>query len=263
MNIRSTKSPARSKSRRSLLSRFGFVSCFGIRISSLILLSSSVLADTLEPTSGAPSTGFFLSYDNGKFNFMNAETKTLHVSPSGVRRVVLDQPLKATLESKAKRGEKAEILVTGFEAGSFAIERGGKAEKVSLQTISELRVDEVASKRTTDQLETGNVVSKGEEVDLAKIVEPGQVTIVHFHLPKTITSERTGNYVATLERQSKGKLVVKRVLVPDASAPVAKQHQLTTFPQFWLYDKTGKLSSKLTDRFTESDLDAAVKKASR
>lgn len=233
------------------------------RLLLLLLVPATVLADTLEPTAGAPATGFFLSYDNGKINFMTAQTKTLHLSPSGVRRVVIDKPLKATLESKTKRGEKSDIVLTGFEQGAFLIERSGKPEKVPLQTISELRVDAIANNRTTDQLDAGKIVSKGEEVDLTKLVEPGKVTIIHFHLPGTITSERTGNYVATLERQSKSKLVVRKVLVPDASAPVAKQHGLTTFPQYWLYDKAAKLSSKLTDRFTEGDIDAAVKKASK
>lgn len=229
----------------------------------LLLTSPTLFADTLEPTAGTPSTGFFLSYDNGKINFMNAETKTLHVSPSGVRRVVLDKPLKATLESKTKRGEKAEIVVTGFEMGSFAIERGGKAEKIPLQTISELRVDEIANKRTTDQLQIGNIISRGSEISLMDAVEQGKVTIIHFHQPDAISSERTGNYVATLERQSKGKIIVKKVIVRDTTAPVARQWLVATLPQFWIYGKDGKLSSKLTDRFTEGDIDAAVKKAGR
>ena len=208
--------------------------------------------------------GFFLSYDKGKFNFMNRQQKTVHEVPSGVKKLTLDKPLKAEIESKTKRGDKEPVLLKGFEQGSFLVVRNGKEEKIPLMLISVLRVDAMANNRTTDQLtDGGDVISKGEEVDLQKELAEGKVTVIQFHLPGAVASEREGNYLATLERRSKDKLDVKRVVVPNASAPVAKQYQIATLPQFWFYNKQGQLVTKLTDRFTESDIDAALKKASK
>ncbi len=221
-------------------------------------------ADTLEPAAGPAVDGFFLSYDKGKFNFMNRQQKTVHEVPSGVKKLTLDKPLKAEIESKTKRGDKDQVLLKGFEQGSFLVVRNGKEEKIPLMLISVLRVDAMANNRTTDQLGGGaDVISKGEEVDLSKAVEQGKVTVVQFHLPGWIASEREGNYLSVLQRRNKDKMDVKRVVVPDVSAPVAKQYQIATLPQFWFYNKSGQFVTKLTDRFTESDIDAALKKASK
>ena len=146
----------------------------------------------------------------------------------------------------------------------FQIERGGKPEKMPLQSISQLRVDALASERTTDKLETdGFVISNGEEVDIEAALEKGKVSIVQFHQPGSISSERQGNSVSTLVRDSKGKLSFKRIVVPKGGTAVAKQYSVTSLPQFWFYDAQGKLSSKLTDRFTDQDITEAVKKAQR
>lgn len=222
------------------------------------------VGDRLEPTAGPPAEGFFLSYDKGKFNFMNREQKTLHISPTGVKKIMIDKPLVATLELKSKRNEKSGVSLKGFEAGSFLIERDGKDEKVPVLFVAELRVDATANNRTMDQLDAQEeVISKGEQVELKEHVEQGKVTIVHFHLPGSISSERQGNYVDTLARDGKGKVVLRRAIVKSAGEPVARQYGLTTLPQFWFYGKNGQLVTKLTDRFTENDIAEALKKASR
>lgn len=236
-------------------------------VSAVILfagLAGVAASDTLERTSGAPVEGFFLSYDRGKINFMNREQKTLHESPGGVKKLILDRPLKGSLELKSKRGAKDDVTLTGFEQGSFLVERDGKLEKISVINLAEFRVDATANQRTMDQLdERAEVISKGGEVDLSKSVEQGRVTVVHFHLPGAITSERQGNYVETLVRDSKGKVALKRVVVEGANVPVARQHGLVTLPQFWFYGRDGQLVTKLTSRFTENDLSEALKKAAK
>lgn len=220
--------------------------------------------DQFVPMGGQPTEGFFLSYDDGKINFMTRDQKTMHERPIGVKKVVLDKPLKAHLEMKTKRGEKQEILVTGFEGGMFQIERGGRPEKVPLQSVAQLRVDALASERTTDKLETdGFVISNGEEVDIEAALEKGKVSIVQFHQPGSISSERQGNSVSTMARDSKGRLSFKRVVCAKPAAPAMKQHGVTSLPQFWFYDGKGQLVTKLADRFTDQDIAEAVKKAQR
>jgi hypothetical protein len=229
-----------------------------------VFFAGRIFADTLEPSAGAAVEGFFLSYDKGKINFMGKDQKTRHETPSGVKKLTLDKPLKGSVESKMKRGAKEDVTVSGFEQGCFLVQRAGKDEKIPLQTISALHVDAMANNRTMDQLaERDNVISQGEEVDLKNAVEQGKVTVIQFHLPGALASEREGNYLDTLEKRNAGKLVVKRAVVKDAGAPIAKQYDLKTFPQFWFYGRTGQLVTKLTDRFTETDINEAIKKASK
>lgn len=226
-------------------------------------LSASAL-DRLEPTAGPAVEGFFLSYDRGTFNFMNSQEKTLHERPSAIKKLTTEKPVKATIELKTKRNEKQEIELTGYENGQFLALRNGREEKIPLMNIAELSVKSVDMNRTTDQLEDQSfIISKGEELDLSKVGTPGKVTILHFHQPGSVSSERQGNSIATLARDSKGKIEVKRVVVPNAQAAVVKQHNLTSLPQFWFFDKSGQLANKLTARFTDQDILDAVKKASK
>jgi hypothetical protein len=38
---------------------------------------------------------------------------------------------------------------------------------------------------------------------------------------------------------------------------------IKSLPQFWFYSRSGRLLKKLTDRFTEADIDEAFKEAQR
>ena len=228
------------------------------------LAGRATALDRLEPTAGAPIEGFFLSYDRGTFNFMNHQEKTLHERPSSVKKLSMEKPVKAAVELKTKRNEKQEIELTGYENGQFLVLRDGREEKIPLMNIAELSVKSIDMNRTTDQLEDPSyILSKGEEVDLSKAGLPGKVVILHFHQPGSISSERQGNSIATMARDSKGRIEVRRVVVPNAQAPVIKQHNLTSLPQFWIYGKSGQVSSKLVTRFTDQDILDAVKKAAK
>lgn len=106
------------------------------------------------------------------------------------------------------------------------------------------------------------VISHGEEVDLGQALRKGVVNVVHFHIGSVHSSVRQGNYLETLAQKSKGKFVVKRV-VTDWNSPICKALEIKSLPQFWFYSRTGRLTGKLIDRFTEADIDAAMKEASR
>lgn len=105
------------------------------------------------------------------------------------------------------------------------------------------------------------VISQGEDVDIEGQLRKGVVNVVHFHYAPAHSSVRQGNYVEVLSRKSGGRVVVQRVVVPDFNAPICAAKDLKALPQFWFYSRSGALSSKLTDRFTESDIEAALKKA--
>lgn len=238
--------------------------CLFLGLLPVVCAVSAVALDSLERPAGPPVEGFFLSYDRGTFNFMNKEQKTLHERPSAVKKLTMEKPVRATVELKTKRNEKQEVEIVGYEAGQFLVLRDGAPEKIALMNVAELAAKSIDMNRTTDQLGSQDyVISKGEEVDLAKAAVPGKVTILQFHLPGSISSERQGNSVMTMAKESKGKIEVKRVIVPSPQAPVARQQALTSLPQFWFYGKSGQLVTKLTDRFTDQDIVDAVKKAAK
>lgn len=105
------------------------------------------------------------------------------------------------------------------------------------------------------------ILSQGEDIDVESQLKEGVVNVIHFHYAPAHSSVRQGNYVETLARNSRGRVVVQRIVVPDWNAPICTAKEIKALPQFWFYSRSGKLSSKLTERFTESDIDTALKKA--
>jgi hypothetical protein len=106
-------------------------------------------------------------------------------------------------------------------------------------------------------------ISHGENVDIEQSLKKDVVNVVHFHLSSIHSSVRQGNYVETLAGKSRGRVVLRRLDIPDWKAPVCASLELTSLPQFWFYSRSGRLVKKLTERFTEADIEAALKESLR
>ena len=231
---------------------------FSVWVLALLALAFPAVAlDKIVAPGGKTEEGFFIGYERGAIKFMNAEKKTLHLSPSAVGKLILEKPLKARLESKAKRGAMQDVTVTGFEQGQFVFEG---LPKMPLYQVSVLRIDSLDMGRSTEDLGGVDIASKGDEVDVASLVVTGKITVVHFHAPGVVSSERQGGFLLRKAEESKGRVVVKRIVVPDNS-PVARQYKLEWLPQFWFYHADGRLSSKLSQRFADQDIVDAINKA--
>lgn len=114
------------------------------------------------------------------------------------------------------------------------------------------------------QVSGAHVISEsGEDVDIESQLKKDVVNVVHFHYAAAHSSVRQGNYLEVLARKSNGRVVIHRIVVPGWNAPVCVAKGVKSLPQFWFYNREGELSSKLTDRFTENDIDTALKKALR
>ena len=108
-----------------------------------------------------------------------------------------------------------------------------------------------------------SVISHGEEVDIDAFLKKGYVNIVQFHYRKSLASVREGNYIDAIAAKKTNRLVVLKVVVSDFNSPICKALNIQGFPQFWFYNMQGRLVKRLTDRFTEGDIDAAIKDARR
>jgi hypothetical protein len=106
-------------------------------------------------------------------------------------------------------------------------------------------------------------ISHGETVEIGPLLKKGVVNVVHFHLGSAHSSVRQGNYVETLAGKSKGRVAIRRVDIPDWKAPICEALGLKSLPQFWFYSRTGRETKKLTERFTEADIESALKEALR
>ncbi len=105
------------------------------------------------------------------------------------------------------------------------------------------------------------VISRGEDVDIESRLKAGAVNVIHFHYAAAHSSVRQGNYIEMLARKSNGRVSMSRIVVPNWDAEICKAKDVKALPQFWFYSRSGRLTKKLTDRFTESDIDAAMKQA--
>ncbi len=108
-----------------------------------------------------------------------------------------------------------------------------------------------------------DTISHGEDVDIEASLKKGVVNVVHFHLGSIHSSVRQGNYIETLAEKNKGRVAVRRLDLPDWNAEVCKVQELESLPQFWFYSRSGRLVKKLTERFTEADIEAALKESLR
>ena len=106
-----------------------------------------------------------------------------------------------------------------------------------------------------------SVISQGEDVDVEAYLKKGFINIVHFHYPKALASVREGNYIEALAAKPSNRIVILKVMAPDFKAPICEALGIKSLPQFWFYDTQGRLVKKLTDRFTEGDIDGALKQA--
>jgi hypothetical protein len=99
--------------------------------------------------------------------------------------------------------------------------------------------------------------------DIESLVEFGKVTVIHFHMPSLAPSLKLGNYVASIAEKSRGRIHYAVIDVPDWKDPVAVKHNIRSLPQFWFYNRRGKLATKVTERFVPNEIDAAIRKAQR
>jgi hypothetical protein len=220
--------------------------------------SPAQAADVVHFQSGTSSRVFLRGYESGKFKVMTAAGDSVEHKAATVRKIELEKPLKASIEPRAgKRIEDA--LIEGFDNGMLSFSAEGRKQTKPLLTLRTIDI-EMSFDRTLDDL-SAPVISHGESVDLPSKIAKGHVTVVHFHSPDVVASLRQGSYLARLANDSGGKLVALRIVSSDWSSEAYQQHKIKSLPQFWFYNANGDLAVKLTDRFTEEDIDAALETA--
>ncbi|MEI6787004.1 MAG: hypothetical protein WCL49_00855 [bacterium] len=260
-----------------------------------MLLVSLAGADTLTLQNGQTMKGRLTGFSERKFTFATADGSTYSGYPLDIKTIVPDAPLKVSVKFSMKQYDSAEFIQ--FDQNTLRLRKNQQtlAEPVmflkTMQCIApadpdrppqtETNVSDPASPRPDMEEapkprswqradkwreveeDRSTVISRGEEVNIDAALKRGFVNVVQFHHPRSLASVREGNYIQALASKRSNRVVLLRVVVQDFKAPILVAQNIQGLPQFWVYSAQGKLIKKLTDRFTEGDIDAAIKEAHR
>ena len=266
----------------------------GVFILSL-LAATAVWADTLTRNDGATASGSFQGFADRQILFKDEDGNPIRAYLVDVQSLVLDAPIKANVETITRQYDavvfhkldhnmlrlrkdgslasepvymlkRLDVLgpVTPAPATEpAAVDPAGVPRAVAPSRQPAVRDWKRAGKWRELDDDKSIIISHGEEIDIEASLHKGVVNVVHFHYPQAMASTRQGNYIQGIMTRHANRMVVLKIVTPDFNAPICNALKLKSLPQFWFYSPDGRLVKKLVDRFTESDIDAALKEASR
>jgi hypothetical protein len=263
-------------------------------------LAQAVFADQLTLTSGDASEGTFEGFEKHQLVFRKADGSEMREYAANVKSITVNpcpkvtvELINKTLDSVVFKGYDKYTVCLADGAGETRTPAtmlktitilGGQEPEVKSPVSTTAVAGEVQPPVRSTGAEAGvptgatrewkqsgkwremespgvTVISRGEDVDVESRLKAGVVNVVHFHYAAAHSSVRQGNYIEVVARKSNGRLAMSRIVVSNWNAEIIKAKEIKALPQFWFYSRSGRLTKKLTDRFTESDIDAAIKQA--
>lgn len=225
----------------------------------IMAAAAGAWGDDLTLTDGQVVTGRFAGFKNRRFLLRDDKGGEHQEFAAGVKSLRLDAPVKVSAQLLTR--SLNDVLFAGYEKFNVRLIQDGREFTEPATMLKQIDIG-FDVQRTVESPGV-YVISRGEDVDIESSLVRGRVNVVFFHFPKAHSSVRQGNYVELLARQSGGRVVVQKLIIPDWEAPVCKAKQLTSLPQFWFYSASGRPVTNLTARFTEADIDEALKEARR
>ncbi|MEI6562901.1 MAG: hypothetical protein WCO42_01190 [bacterium] len=256
-------------------------------------------ADTLTLSDGREVKGRLAGFNNHQFEFMPLDGTPIMEFPLKIKSIIADTPIRVDMDTILNTYRAVNFVSFQEKVVHFSAGGENNTEPVIMlkrimvtpppappqpppeTVVPQARVSPVGDPRgispsgaaPRDWVRSGKwkemeardtyLISKGEEVDIESFLKKGYVNIVHFHYPKAVASIREGNYIETLVAKRGNRTVIQRIQCPDFNAPICVALGIKSLPQFWFYDSQGNLVTKLTSRFTEGDIDEALKQARR
>lgn len=227
-------------------------------LSSFILAASPLYASDSITIGTNSHNGVFQQFKNNRFYFQPEKDKTVSIMQAAVVSLVLDPPANVSVKPFGRKTID-KIKFKAYTDKKFIFEEEGKEIVITKVSSIEMGLDFSRSMQLTKEADK----EEPADIDLEKAVTPGAVTVVHFHLPDLMPSVRQGNYIEKKATESKGKIRFIRISFTSWEDPKMKKYNVETLPQFWIYDRKGKLYKKLIERFTAEDLDSAVLEAGK
>jgi thioredoxin 1 len=198
----------------------------------LAIISTTAGADTIQLNSGPAVTATVTKYSNNTFEARLADGKTATYSASSVRQIDFENS-NAQAKFTTRNSGLQEGAPVAFANGSFTVTTNSGQRNFPLIFVE--RVAFVADRG--QQIE---VIGHGSQVDIAKHLALGNVTIVDFYADwcgpcRMITP--------TLEEMAKSdpEIALRKIDIINWTTPVVKQYSVNAIPQINIYNRTGKL----------------------
>lgn len=183
---------------------------------------------------------------------------------STISSVQLKPPGNAIVKYRDGKTDSSFKLDSYTNACFVLTDKAGKQQSISYRNVASIKLDlDFNRSKAKQEKPDEQVKENAADFDIDSLAKPGVVTIIQLHMPDLMASTRTWNYVKSLEDNKKIKVKPIRITIKDWENPILKKYEITTLPQFWIYNKSGKLETKLIKRFTSTDIDDAIKKANR
>lgn len=265
-----------------------------------LLVAPSLWADTLTLTDGSILNGTFQGFSAQQFLLKDEDGDIVRTFAADIQSLVLDNPVRVTARTVTRQYEgitfsrvdhytvrwrkdgapasdpvymlkRMEVVGPVAPAPAPAppaesvpaVDQAGVTRVVAPSKTAPVRDWKRAGKWREVDDDRSIIISHGEAVDVESALRKGVVNVVHFHYPSAMASVRQGSYVQGIMMRHPGRMVVLKVVAQDFNAPICDALKLKSLPQFWFYGSDGRLVKKLVDRFTESDIDAALREAGR
>ena len=234
----------------------------GLTIAIMLWAYGAGALDTLTVKGKDPVRGSLTGFTSDKFDFDAGAGKPQRTSRIMVESLVMRPPAKVILKLRGKKETDGYVL-EGYQKPNFTFSQDKKPLVVSGSQVTRIQMglDFERARLHAQAAEAGP--AEAAPVDLADIITPGTPTIVHFHMPGLMASERQGSYVRAVVRESRGRVKLVRVVIDDWESPKLAHYGIASLPQFWIYNRQAQRIEQLQDRFTTADIDAALKQARR
>lgn len=189
-------------------------------------------ADTLDLSSNRQVTGTVTKYANYSFEVRTSDGTTANYAESSVRRIAFDSgsaPAKFTTRNNGIQ----EGTVAIFENGAFNVTTAAGVRQFPIIFVE--RATFVADRGR--QIE---IIDHGAEVDIAKHLALGNVTIIDFYADWCGPCKQIQ---PTLEQMAATdpEIAVRKIDIVDWKTPVVKQFGIHAIPQVNVYNRTGQL----------------------
>lgn len=229
------------------------------------LLKVSAEPDIMILKTGKTNDVNFLEFKTGRIFFEdvgNPKKASTSKMISTISEIALMPPVNVTVKYRNGKSDSS-LKLHSYKSSDFIFVKSGKLQSLAYRNISSLKMDMdfERSKAKHETKDSTQIKEKAEDFDIDSLAQKGVVTVIQLHMPDLMQSTRTWNYVKDLENNKRIKVKPVRITIKDWENPIIKKYEIKALPQFWFYDKSGKLETKLIKRFTSNDIDDAVKKA--
>ncbi len=189
-------------------------------------------ADTIQLNFGPPVTATVTKYANNTFETRTADGKTVSYSASNVRHIAFENS-KARANFVTRNYGPQEGTPSTFENGAFQVVTPAGPRQFPL-----IFVERAAF--IPERGQEVEVIGHGSQVDIARYLSPGNVTIVDFYADWCGPCKQISPFLEQMAKTDP-EIALRKIDIVNWTTPVVKQYNVHSIPQINIYDRAGKL----------------------